>query len=364
MKPKPKERIVLLRPYSPGKPIEEVKRELGLKSVIKMASNENPLGPSPLGLRAAENALKKINLYPDGGSYYLKNKIAPELGVKPENLCFANGSNELILLSIHAFASDPGDEIAYGFPSFLIYRLIAQSYGIKVIETGLKNFTIDLEKLAGAVTENTRIIFLCNPNNPVGTMNTADEVETFLERIPPHVLVVMDEAYYEYADKKIFPDSVSYLRDKKNLLILRTFSKMYGLAGLRIGYAIGDESIISVLDKTRQPFNVNSVAQAAALAAFDDKQHVERSLKENKNGIAFIMGRLKQMNIEYVSTSTNFLLIKTGNSKKIFDRFLQKGIIVRPMDAYGLGQYIRVTIGLPEHNEIFVEELKNILFSL
>ena len=364
MKPKPKERIVLLRPYSPGKPIEEVKRELGLKSVIKMASNENPLGPSPLGLRAAENALKKINLYPDGGSYYLKNKIAPELGVKPENLCFANGSNELILLSIHAFASDPGDEIAYGFPSFLIYRLIAQSYGIKVIETGLKNFTIDLEKLAGAVTENTRIIFLCNPNNPVGTMNTADEVETFLKRIPPHVLVVMDEAYYEYADKKIFPDSVSYLRDKKNLLILRTFSKMYGLAGLRIGYAIGDESIISVLDKSRQPFNVNSVAQAAALAAFDDKQHVERSLKENKNGIAFIMGRLKQMNIEYVSTSTNFLLIKTGNSKKIFDRFLQKGIIVRPMDAYGLRQYIRVTIGLPEHNEIFVEELKNILFSL
>ncbi|MCK5655158.1 MAG: histidinol-phosphate transaminase [Candidatus Aureabacteria bacterium] len=364
MKPKPKERIVLLKPYSPGKPIEEVKRELGLKSVIKMASNENPLGPSPLGLRAAENALKKINLYPDGGSYYLKNKIAPELGVKPENLCFANGSNELILLSIHAFASDPGDEIAYGFPSFLIYRLIAQSYGIKVIETGLKNFTIDLEKLAGAVTEDTKIIFLCNPNNPVGTMNTADEVETFLERIPPHVLVVMDEAYYEYADKKIFPDSVSYLRDKKNLLILRTFSKMYGLAGLRIGYAIGDESIISVLDKTRQPFNVNSVAQAAALAAFDDKQHVERSLKENKNGIAFIMGRLKQMNIEYVSTSTNFLLIKTGNSKKIFDRFLQKGIIVRPMDAYGLGQYIRVTIGLPEHNEIFVEELKNILFSL
>ena len=364
MKPKPKERIVLLKPYSPGKPIEEVKRELGLKSVIKMASNENPLGPSPLGLRAAENALKKINLYPDGGSYYLKNKIAPELGVKPENLCFANGSNELILLSIHAFASDPGDEIAYGFPSFLIYRLIAQSYGIKVIETGLKNFTIDLEKLAGAVTENTRIIFLCNPNNPVGTMNTADEVETFLERIPPHVLVVMDEAYYEYADKKIFPDSVSYLKDKKNLLILRTFSKMYGLAGLRIGYAIGDESIISVLDKSRQPFNVNSVAQAAALAAFDDKQHVERSLKENKNGIAFIMGRLKQMNIEYVSTSTNFLLIKTGNSKKIFDRFLQKGIIVRPMDAYGLRQYIRVTIGLPEHNEIFVEELKNILFSL
>lgn len=361
MNPKPKKHIVLLKPYSPGKPIEEVKRELGLKSVIKMASNENPVGPSPLGLRAAQNALKKINLYPDGSSYYLKNKIAPELGVKPENLCFANGSNELILLSIHAFASDPGDEIAYGFPSFLIYRLIAQSYGIKVVETGLENFTINLEELAGAVTENTRIIFLCNPNNPVGTMNTADEVEKFLKRIPPRVLVVMDEAYYEYADKKIFPDTVSYLRDKKNLLILRTFSKMYGLAGLRIGYAIGDEPIISVLDKARQPFNVNSVAQAAALAAFDDKQHVERSLKVNKNGMAFITDRLKQMNIEYVPTSTNFLLIKTGNSKKIFDRFLKKGIIVRPMDAYGLRQYIRVTIGLPEHNEIFVEELKNIL---
>lgn len=363
MNPKPKERIVSLKPYSPGKPIEEVKREQGLKFVVKMASNENPLGPSPLGLRAAQNALKKVNLYPDGGSYYLKNKIAPELGVKPENLCFANGSNELILLSIHAFASDPGDEIAYGFPSFLIYRLIAQSYGIKVIETGLKNFTIDLEELADSVTENTKIIFLCNPNNPVGTMNTADEVKKFLKRIPPHVLVVMDEAYCEYADKKIFPDTVSYLRDKKNLLILRTFSKMYGLAGLRIGYAIGDEQIISVLDKARQPFNVNSVAQAAALAAFDDKQHVERSLEANKNGIDFITDRLKQMNIEYVPTATNFLLIKTGNSKKIFDRFLKKGIIIRPMDAYGLRQYIRVTIGLPEHNEIFVEELKNILAS-
>ncbi|MDD5644055.1 MAG: histidinol-phosphate transaminase [bacterium] len=358
MIPLPKKHIISLSPYLPGKPIEEVKRELGLRKVIKMASNENPLGPSPIALKAARRALEKAHLYPESGSYYLRMKLAAYLNVKPENICMGNGSNELILLAIHSYASSPEDSIAYGFPSFVIYRIIAHSYGIRTIETGLKNHRIDLEKLADSLTEHTKIVFLCNPNNPMGTMNRRDEVEAFVERVPSKVLIVMDEAYYEYADKKTFPDLVKASTERKNLIILRTFSKMYGLAGLRAGYAVGHKSIIETLNKARQPFNVNSVAQSAALAALDDRRHVQRTLEINEEGIDYIVSNLREIGLEFVPSSTNFILIKTGDSKKFFDMLLEKGIIVRPMGAYGLNEYIRVTVGLPAENRKFIKNLK------
>ncbi|MBN2190573.1 MAG: histidinol-phosphate transaminase [Candidatus Aureabacteria bacterium] len=361
MIPLPKKHIISLNPYSPGKPIEEVKRELGLKKVIKMASNENPLGPSPLALKAAYKALKKVHLYPESGSYYLCRKLAASLNVKPENICLGNGSNELILLAIHSYASEPEDRIAYGFPSFIIYRIIAHSYGIKTIETGLRNHRIDLEKLAGSLTEHTKIVFLCNPNNPMGTMNHRNEVAAFIEKVPSNVLTVMDEAYCEYADKKTFPDLVKISTEKPNLVILRTFSKMYGLAGLRIGYAIGHKSIIETLNKARQPFNVNSIAQSAALAALDDLKHVKRTLETNAEGIDYIVSNLRRMGVEFIPTSTNFILIKTGDSKKFFDMLLEKGIIVRPMGSYGLNEYIRVTVGLPSENRNFIRNLEVVM---
>ena len=353
------EEIEALVPYPPGKPIEEVERELGIKGSIKLASNENPLGPSPKAVDAVTNALKNLNRYPDGGCYYLKEKLASRLGVKPENIIIGNGSNEIIELVVRTFLR-PGEEAVMGNPSFAVYPLVVPAAGGKAVLVPLKNLTHDLDAMADAITEKTKIVFIANPNNPTGTMNTKAQLDKFIGRLPDDIILVLDEAYYEFVTSKDFPNSFEYLKEGKNVVILRTFSKIYGLAGLRVGYGIAPERLNFYMNKVRQPFNVNSLAQIAAMAALDDEEHLKRSQKNNADGLKFLYGEIKAMGFEYVPTHANFFLIKVGKGKEVYDALLKQGVIVRPMASYGLGEYIRVTVGTPEENKRFVEAIKKV----
>ena len=350
--------IEALIPYPPGKPIEEVERELGIKNSIKLASNENPLGPSPKAVDAVTNALKNLNRYPDGGCYYLKEKLANRLDVKPENIIIGNGSNEIIELVVRTFLR-PGEEAVMGNPSFAVYPLAVPAAGGKAVLVPLKNLTHDLDAMADAITEKTKIVFIANPNNPTGTMNTKAQLDKFIGRLPDDIILVLDEAYYEFVTSKDFPNSFEYLKEGKNVVILRTFSKIYGLAGLRVGYGIAPERLNFYMNKVRQPFNVNSLAQIAAMAALDDEEHLKRSQKNNADGLKFLYGEIKAMGFEYVPTHANFFLIKVGKGKEVYDALLKQGVIVRPMASYGLGKYIRVTVGTPEENKRFVNAMKN-----
>ncbi|MBI5328435.1 MAG: histidinol-phosphate transaminase [Deltaproteobacteria bacterium] len=350
--------IEALVPYPPGKPMEELERELGIKNSIKLASNENPLGPSPKAVDAVSKALKNLHRYPDGGCFYLKEKLAQHLKVRPENLIIGNGSNEIIELIIRTFLR-PGDEAVMGNPSFAVYPLVVPAAGGKSILVPLKNLTHDLDAMFNAITEKTKLVFIANPNNPTGTMNTKAQVDKFISRLRDDgIIIVLDEAYYEFVTDKDFPDSLDYLNSGKNLVILRTFSKIYGLAGLRIGYGIAPEKLNFYMNKVRQPFNVNSLAQIAAMAALDDNEHLKKSHKNNKDGLEYLFNEVKAMGFEYIPTQANFFLIKVGKGKEIYDALLRQGVIVRPMGSYGLGEYIRVTVGLPEENKRFVKALK------
>lgn len=349
--------IEALVPYPPGKPMEELERELGIKGSIKLASNENPLGPSPKAVDAVSKALKNLHRYPDGGCYYLKERLAKRLGVKPENLIIGNGSNEIIELVVRTFLR-PGEEAVMGNPSFAVYPLVIPVAGGKSVLVPLKNLTHDLDAMADAITEKTKIVFIANPNNPTGTMVAKKELDRFCARMPEDVILVLDEAYYEFVTSKDFPNSFEYLKEGRNVVILRTFSKIYGLAGLRIGYGIAPEKLVFYMNKVRQPFNVNSLAQIAAMAALDDDGHLKRSQQNNREGLAYLFGELKAMGLEYVPTQANFFLIKVGKGKEIYDALLRQGVIVRPMASYGLGEYIRVTVGTAEENKRFVEAIR------
>ncbi|MEK7842342.1 MAG: histidinol-phosphate transaminase [Deltaproteobacteria bacterium] len=349
--------IETLIPYPPGKPIEEVERELGIKGSIKLASNENPLGPSPKAVDAVSKALKNLHRYPDGGCYYLKEKLAKRLGVKPENLIIGNGSNEIIELVVRTFLR-PGAEAIMGNPSFAVYPLVVPAAGGKAVLVPLKNLTHDLDAMADAITEKTKIVFIANPNNPTGTMVAKKELDKFCARMPEDIILVLDEAYYEFVTSRDFPNSFEYLKEGKNVVILRTFSKIYGLAGLRIGYGIAPEKLVFYMNKVRQPFNVNSLAQIAAMAALDDEEHLKKSQKNNKEGLEYLFNELKAMGIEHVTTQANFFLIKVGKGKEIYDALLRQGVIVRPMASYGLGEYIRVTVGTAEENKRFMEAIR------
>lgn len=351
--------IEALIPYPPGKPIEEVERELGIKNSIKLASNENPLGPSPKAVDAVARALKNLHRYPDGGCFYLKEKLARHLKVGPENLIIGNGSNEIIELIIRAFLR-PGDEAVMGNPSFAVYPLVVPAAGGKSILVPLKNLTHDLDAMFDAITEKTKLVFIANPNNPTGTMNTKAQLDKFYSRLRDDIILVLDEAYYEFVTDKDFPDSLDYLNGGKNIVILRTFSKIYGLAGLRVGYGIAPEKLNFYMNKVRQPFNVNSIAQIAAMAALDDEGHLRKSQKNNIEGLDFLFNEVKAIGFECVPTQANFFLIKVGKGKEVYEGLLRQGVIVRPMQSYGLGEYIRVTVGLPEENKRFVEALKKI----
>ena len=349
-----------LVPYEPGKPIEDVARELGIDadSVIKLASNENPLGPSPRALEAMREALADVNVYPDGGGWKLRNAIARQSGLSMENVVLGNGSNEIIEFVGHAFLK-PGDEIIAAKHAFVVYKLMATLFGARTIEVNDPGFVHDLEGMAEAITERTREIFIANPNNPTGTMVGQDEIDRFMERVPDRVIVIFDEAYYEFLDSP--PDTLKYVREGRNVVVMRTFSKIQGLAGLRIGYGLAPASLASVLQKTRQPFNANSIAQAGALAALQDIEHQKRTKEVTDSGRVFFEESFKEMGLEYVPSLANFVMVKVGNGDEVFDAMLRRGVIVRAMRGYKLPEWVRVSIGTESENRRCVEVLKDAL---
>ena len=349
--------ILEITPYQPGKPIEEVKREMGLKEVIKLASNENPLGPSPKAVSAIKKALSKINRYPEGSCFYLRRALSKKLKIAPGSLIFGNGSDEIIDIIIKTF-SVPRDEILTSDVTFLEYKIISQQNGRKAVTVPLRNFRYDLEAIKERISLETRIIFIANPNNPTGSYLGKRDIEEFLSGLPEDVLVVFDEAYLEFMEKKDFPRSLDYVKSGKNVVILRTFSKIYGLAGLRIGYAIANEECISYLERARQPFNVNMLAQEAAIAALGDMGFVDKTKKLVSQGKRYLEKELKRLDLEFVPSAANFILIDLKEDGfKVSRDFLKKGVIVRDMRQYGLDNFIRVTVGLRKENEKFVKTL-------
>ncbi|MBT9132710.1 MAG: Histidinol-phosphate aminotransferase [Firmicutes bacterium] len=348
-----------IEPYEPGKPIEEVERELGIKAV-KMASNENALGPSLRAVAAIKSALGKINLYPDGGAHYLKNLLAEHLKVRKENVILGNGSDEIIRIITETFLNED-EEVVFAEPGFIIYRLAAVVMSGKCVSVPLKNYTHDLEAMSQAINERTKLIFIANPNNPTGTMVNADKVASFMKRLPENVVVIFDEAYYEYVDCNDFPETIDYVKNGRNVITLRTFSKVYGLAGLRIGYGIAGEKFIGEMNRVRQPFNVNSLAQVAARAALEDKEHVRKSRRANSEGKEFLYQEFRRMKITYVPSQANFVLVDVGmNADKATERLIKEGIIVRSMRMYNLPNFIRVTVGTEEQNEKFIKALRKV----
>ncbi len=348
-----------IRPYQPGKPIREVERELGLRHVVKLASNENPLGPSGKALRAMRRALQESHLYPEGSCFYLVRRLAQELGVSESQLLIGNGSNEIIELLARGYLSE-GDEVLSSETSFLVYPILAQACGAKYVSVPMKDFRFDLRALADAVTERTKIIFIANPNNPTGTYVTEQEVQDFLARVPPHVLVCFDEAYVDFVEAADFPHMLFYIKSNRpNVVILRTFSKAYGLAGLRVGYAVGSPDVIAYLHKIRQPFNVNSIAQAGATAALDDSFFLWRTKKLAVHGRLYFYKHLKRMGLRYIPSQANFVLFDTGgDGAAVCEALLKKGIIVRSMVSYGLPSWVRVSIGRRSQNALFCRQLK------
>lgn len=358
-----KEGVLSIRPYEPGKPIEEVSRELGIpeQDIIKLASNENPIGPSPLGIKAIRDCADQVNLYPDGDCYYLKNDLAEYLKVKPENLIMGNGSNDVLQIIADTFIT-PDDEVIYSRHAFVVYSLVTQVADAKAVIVDMKDYTHDLQAMADAITDKTKVIFIANPNNPTGTMVTSEQVEQFMKRVPDDVVVVFDEAYYEYVTRSDYPQTLKYIQDGRTVITLRTFSKIYGLAGLRVGYGIARQDIVEVLNKVRQPFNVSMVAQAAARASLKDKEHVAKSIKINSEGKEFLYKELEKMGLDYVPTEANFILIHVGRSgTEVMSKMLKKGVIVRPVGGYELPNSIRVTIGTPEQNQKFISALKEVM---
>jgi histidinol-phosphate aminotransferase len=354
------EYIRTLVPYLPGKPIEEVEREYGIANSVKLASNENPLGPSPKAIRAIRDKLDQLHLYPDGDCFYLKLALANKLGVSPEQLILGNGSNELIELAVRTFIR-PGDEAVMAHQAFVVYQLVVQAAGGVGKVVPLRDFAHDLSAIGEAIGPNTRVVFLANPNNPTGTIYRRDPWERFLQHVSPDVLIIVDEAYFEYVGDENYPDSLKYHDYGKALLTLRTFSKLYGLAGLRIGYGIAPKEITDLLQRVRQPFNVNVVAQWAARAALEDHDHVRQSLDVNRQGMAYLSQELSQLGLKQVPSHANFILVRVGDGNEVFQQLLRQGVIVRPMTAYEFPEYIRVTIGTMEENQKFIGALTKII---
>lgn len=349
-----------LEAYQPGKPIEDVQRELGLRSVVKLASNENPLGPSPKAVAALRAGVSDVHRYPDAACTELKARLARHLKVEPSQLCVGNGSDELLVLALRAFV-DPGDDVVVAEPTFLIYAIQAKAVGARVIAVPLKGLRYDLAAMRRAVTPQTKLIFIANPDNPTGTYATAKELDAFLDGLPPEAIVVLDEAYYEFVEAKDYPQSLSYL-DRAPVLITRSFSKAYGLAGLRIGYGISQPSVIRALDAVREPFNVNRLAQSAAAAALDDAAFLRRTRQVTAAGRAYLERELVRLGLRTVPTVTNFLLIEMGpKAPDVAAQLLRQGVIVRDMRAWKLDTYLRVTIGTMPENKRFIGALKQCL---
>jgi len=346
-----------LSPYVPGKPIDELQRELGLTRVIKLASNENPLGPSPKALAALSGAQGTLHRYPDGGAYQLRQAIADRWKVAGEQVILGNGSDEILGLLARTFLT-PGDEAIMADHTFVIYKMEVTAVHGKPVVVPLVNWTHDLESMVRAVTPRTRLLFLCNPNNPTGTMVSAEAVDRLMARVPEDVIVVFDEAYVEYVRNPQFPDAMAYVKQGRNAIVLRTFSKIYGLAGLRIGYGIGTTEIIDFLNRVRPPFNANSLAQKAALGALGDDEHVAKSRAVNEGGMEQVEQGLRALGMTPIPSEANFLYFDAKqDGRLVFDALLREGIIVRHIE----GTMIRVTIGQPDENVAFLQALENVL---
>ena len=352
---------VLSQPvYEPGKPIEEVARELGLDphGIAKLASNESPFGSSPKAVAAVKAWAENAWLYPDGGCYELKNKLAAKRGVVPEQLIIGNGSNEIIELLCHCFLNEQTSLVAAEH-AFVVYRLMAKLFGAKYIEVPDPGFIHDLDAMAQAITEDTRLVFIANPNNPTGTMVDGVMIERFLDRIPDHVIAVFDEAYHEFLEEP--PDTIGQVRKGKNVCVMRTFSKAQGLAALRIGYGIAPKEIADLLNRARQPFNANAIAQAGALAALGDDEHVSRTVDNNAEGLAFFEKSFDQRGLHYVESKANFVLVEVGDGDAVFAGMLSRGVIVRAMRGYKLPEWVRISVGTKEENERCIEVLDEVL---
>lgn len=349
--------------YEPGRPIEEVARELGFDDVdeiVKIASNENALGPSPRAVKAMMEAAPKMHFYPDGGSFYLRRALAKKLGVHMDEILAGNGSNEIIELLGHVFL-EKGTNIVMADRAFVVYELVAASMQADTIAVPMKNFTHDLDAMLKAVTPATRIVFVSNPNNPTGTMVDGAAIHEFMQRVPKHVVVALDEAYIELLPPEQQPDTLRYVREGRHVYVMRTFSKTYGLAGLRIGYAVAPKEGIDLLHRVRQPFNVNAMAQAAALAALDDEDYVARTRRMVQDGLKQLTAAFDKMGLGYVPSVANFILVKTGRGREVFEALQRKKVIIRAMDAYGLPDYVRVTVGVKSENDRFLRALGEVL---
>lgn len=353
--------VLELVAYQPGKPIEETARELGLDphDIVKLASNENPLGPSPKAVEAVARAAAGVNIYPDGAAFRLRSAIAEFCGVEFDQTVVGTGSSEVIELMCHALLN-PQAEVVAARHAFSMYPVMSQLFGSTYVEVPNKpDWTHDLNGFLDAVTDRTRIIFITNPTNPVGTVVTQQEIDEFMDKVPEHVLVCFDEAYREFSDNP--PDTLKFVREGRNVIVLRTFSKAYGLAGLRVGYGVAPEHVTGMLHKARAPFNLHVLAQEAALAALADAEHVRRTVENNAAGMRFYEDAFREMGLEWIPSQGNFILVKVGQGRKVFNDMLDRGVIVRAQDGYGLPEWIRISIGTPAENARCLEVLREVL---
>ncbi len=361
MKLKVAENILSLKPYTPGKPIEELEREYGISGSIKLASNENPLGPSPKAVEAMQAALSNLHRYPDGSGYYLVNKLAEKLGVSAEQIVLGNGSDDVIGMLTRVYLT-AGDEAVMTSPSFLMYEIFVRTVDAIPVMVPLKDLAIDLDAMAGAVSEKTKIIFITNPNNPTGYHITTSEFNAFMAKLPPRVVVVVDEAYIEFARDQHCLNGLNEIEDGRPIAVLRTFSKAYGLAGIRIGYGVMPAEMAAMANRVRQPFNTNILAQAGAAAALDDELFLKQTLELIHSELAFMQAELKKMGVECFDSQANFFLIDVKqNAGKVFEKMLRQGVIVRSMVSYGYPEYIRITIGTRAENVRFLKALETVL---
>ena len=351
-----------IAPYQPGKPISELAREFGLDAdkIIKLASNENPLGVSPLAMEAMQASLADIARYPDGNGFELKEALVRRFGVRMDQIVLGNGSNDVLELAARTFLT-PGLEAIYSQHAFAVYPLATQAMGAVGIEVPAQDFAHDLDAMLRAVTQRTRLVFLANPNNPTGTLIPADQLHHFLRKLPPHIVVVLDEAYNEYLPAKLKADSIAWLDEFPNLIVTRTFSKAYGLAGLRVGYAFAQAGVADLMNRVRQPFNVNSISLAAAAAALNDLDVVRRGFELNEQGMRQITEGLKRLALSYIPSFGNFVSFRVRDTAKIYQQLLTRGVIVRPIGTYGMPDYLRVSIGLASENKRFLEALEESL---
>jgi histidinol-phosphate aminotransferase len=353
--------ISSLQPYQPGKPIEELSRELGITDIIKLASNENPLGPGPGALKKIRESMRELGRYPDGSGYALKARLAEYHDVEPDQITLGNGSNEVLEFAARVFTR-PGDEVVFAEHCFIVYPLVVQAIGATPVKVAANDWGHDVEAMARAVTPATRLVFIANPNNPTGTWVDEAPLRRCLESIPSDVVIVLDEAYFEYIDRPDYPDGVALMKQFDNLVVTRTFSKIHGLAAMRLGYSISNTVIADLMNRVRAPFNVSELAMAAAIGALDDAGHMGRSRELNATGLKALEEGITQLGCQFISSVGNFLTVDTrGAGGPIYEALLRQGVIVRPIGGYGMPNHLRVSVGLESENERFLTALETVM---